>query len=172
MAGSPMWVWVARHIGKKKTYLVAATGHGLLTLAWGFMAHAPMPVAYVLAALTASCNAGWGLIVLSLLSDAIAAARTERGENRAGSYSAIWSVIEKSGIALGGTLVVGTILSASGFNAAAAKVGTPQTAYAMAGIVVAYSTLPGLAKLMAAALIWFCVKDESAPAAKAELAHG
>lgn len=160
MAGSPLWVFVARHIGKKRTYVLAASGHGLILLAWTQLTGAPIIVSWVLAGLMATCNAGWGLIVLSLLSDAIAAARTERGENRAGSYSAIWSVIEKAGIALGGTLVAGALLSASGFDAGAAKQGAAQSAEAISGIVLAYATLPGLAKLVAAALIWRFVADD------------
>jgi glycoside/pentoside/hexuronide:cation symporter, GPH family len=160
MAGSPLWVFVARHIGKKNTYLLAASGHGVILLLWAQLTEAPIAVSWALAAVMAMCNAGWGLIILSLLSDAIAAARAERGENRAGSYSAIWSIIEKAGIALGGTLVAGALLSASGFDASAARQGLAQTAGAISGIVFAYAILPGLAKLAAAALIWRFVVDE------------
>jgi len=170
MGGSPLWVFVARRIGKKQTYVLAAMGHGLVTITWGLCPHAPIWVAYVLSALLAIFNAGWGLIVLSLLSDAIAAARVEQGENRAGAYSAIWSVIEKAGIALGGTLLVGAILSASGFDAGLAKQGGVQSARAVSGIVFAYAMLPGFAKLFAAGLIWLYVKDEG-QSAQPEVAH-
>lgn len=164
MAGSPLWVMVSKRIGKKKTYVIAATGHGMVTLAWGLMADMPMPVAYAMAALMAACNAGWGTIVLSLLSDCIAEARDVHGENRAGSYSAIWSVIEKAGIALGGTLVVGAILSGWGFDSAAARAGLMQSAGAIAGTIVAYSVVPGLTKLFAALMIWRFVHEREAVA--------
>ena len=167
MAGSPLWVMVSKRIGKKQTYVLAATGHGLVTLAWGLMADVPMPVAYGMAAMMAACNAGWGTIVLSLLSDCIAEARDVHGENRAGSYSAIWSVIEKAGIALGGTLVVGAILSGWGFDSAAARAGVAQSAGAIAGTIVAYSVVPGLTKLFAALMIWRFV-HERPPAATGE----
>jgi Na+/melibiose symporter-like transporter len=153
MAGSPLWVMVAGRIGKKPTYVLAAAGHGAVTLVWGQIPHAPIEVAYLLSALMAACNAGWGTIVLSLLADSIAGARTDFGENRAGSYSAIWSAIEKVGIAFGGTLVVGALLSTFGFDAAAARAGLPQSAHAVAGIVFAFATVPGLAKLVAAVMI-------------------
>jgi len=171
MAGSPLWVGVAARIGKKNTYVLAASGHGLVVLVWGTLVHAPIWVAYGLSAVMAVCNAGWGLIVLSLLADAIAKAREEYGENRAGCYSAIWSVIEKAGIALGGTLIVGGLLSASGFDAHAAQIGAAQSATAIAGIVGAYAVWPGLAKLVAAALIWWFVDDERESAVGAA-AHG
>jgi Na+/melibiose symporter-like transporter len=154
MAGSPIWVGVAARIGKKATYVVGACGHGLVTIAWGWMADGPIVVAYVLAGLMAMFNAGWGLIVLSLLSDTIADARERWGENRAGVYSAIWSIIEKAGIALGGTLIVGALLSASGFDAVAAQKGAEQSAEAISGIVMSYAIVPGVAKLIAAAIIW------------------
>ncbi|WP_056772056.1 MFS transporter [Novosphingobium sp. Leaf2] len=159
MAATPLWVMVARRIGKTPTYVIAAAGHGLFTLVWGWFPQAPIEVAYVLAGLTAACNAGWGTIVLSLLSDSIAGARSDYGENRAGSYSAIWSVIEKAGIALGGTLVVGLILSLYGFDAGAARAGLPQSPASVAGIVMSFATVPGIAKLLAAAMIWRFVDE-------------
>lgn len=162
MAGSPLWVMVARRIGKKRTYVIAASGHGLVTLLWGQMADVPMPVAWGLAAVMAACNAGWGTIVLSLLSDCIAHARDEHGENRAGTYSAIWSVIEKAGIAFGGTLVVGALLSAWGFDATAARAGVAQSAEAIAGTIMAYSVVPGVTKLIAAFIIWRFVHEKPA----------
>lgn len=171
MAGSPLWVMVAARIGKKPTYVLAAAGHGLVTLVWGQLGAVPIEVAYVLAALMAACNAGWGTIVLSLLADCIAHARDEHDENRAGTYSAIWSIIEKAGIALGGTLVVGAILSGWGFDAAAARAGIAQSAQAVAGTVVAYSVVPGVTKLVAALVIWLFV-HEKAPALTAQVAHG
>lgn len=164
MAGSPLWVMISKRLGKKRTYVAAAAGHGLVTLVWGYLPDAPIEVAYLLAALMAACNAGWGTIVLSLLSDAIAGARLDYGENRAGSYAAIWSIIEKAGIALGGTLVVGAILSSFGFDSGAAKAGLPQSSAALAGIIVSYSTIPGVAKLIAAAIIWRFVHERPADA--------
>jgi Na+/melibiose symporter-like transporter len=162
MAGSPIWVGVAARIGKKATYVVGACGHGIITMVWGWAADAPIFVAYVLAGLMALFNSGWGLIVLSLLADTIANARAQWGENRAGVYSAIWSLIEKAGIALGGTLVIGALLSGSGFDAAAAQAGVEQSARAISGIVMCYAIIPGAAKLAAAFLIWRFVASEKA----------
>lgn len=159
MIGSPLWVLVAARIGKKATYVLAACGQAGVALLWGQVAQAPLVIAYALAAAMAVCNAGWGTIVLSLLSDCIADARDTLGENRAGTYSAIWSVIEKVGIALGGTLIAGAILSAWGFDAMAARAGEPQSASAVTGVIVAYSVIPGATKLFAALIIWLFVHE-------------
>lgn len=171
IVGSPLWVKVAGVLGKKRTYVLAATGQGAVVLVWGQMPQAPLGVAYALAALMAACNAGWGTVVLSLLSDAIAAAREDCGEKRAGAYSAIWSVIEKAGIALGGTLVVGAILSAWGFDAAAARAGLPQSPHAINGIIFAYAWASGLTKLVAAFIIWRWVHEAPAALPQPEPIH-
>lgn len=160
MISSPLWVKVAKRIGKKTTYVLAATGHGVFTLAVGLTAGVPMPVTWVLVGLLAACNAGWGTIVLAMLSDCIAAVREDQGENRAGFYSAIWSIIEKAGIALGGTLVVGAILSFYGFDALAAKAGYAQSASALLGITMCYSIVPGISKIISGALIWLFVQKD------------
>lgn len=159
MVSAPFWLQLSRKIGTKNTYLLAAIGHGIFTLLRGIYPLAPLEVAYVLVALMAACNAGWGVMVLSLLSDAIARVENETGEHRAGSYSAIWSVIEKAGIALGGTLVVGLILSIAGFDSNAASAGQVQSASAIIGVIIAYSYVPGLAKLIAALVIWKYVEE-------------
>lgn len=159
IVGSPLWVMVAGRIGKVPAYVIAAAGHGLVIFVWGLVPRAPVEVAYLLSALMAICNAGWGTVVLSLLSDCIAQAREDHDENRAGSYSAIWSAIEKAGIALGGTLIVGLLLSWFGFDSMAAKQGLPQSAEAIFGILVCYSFLPGVAKVIAAGMIWKFVRE-------------
>lgn len=161
--GSPLWVMISGRIGKVPAYVMAAAGHGLVVFVWGLIPRAPIEVAYVMSGLLAVCNAGWGTIVLSLLSDCIAQAREEFCENRAGSYSAIWSAIEKAGIALGGTLIVGLLLSWFGFDSVAARQGLPQSSGAMFGILFCYSFLPGVAKLIAAGMIWKFVREPRMP---------
>ncbi|MFK7841607.1 MAG: MFS transporter [Sphingorhabdus sp.] len=160
MVGAPTWVYVAKWLGKKRTYIFAATCHGLTLICFGMFADSPVYFAYIMVGLLALFNSGWGLIILSLLSDAIARSREERGENRAGAYSAVWSIIEKAGIAAGGTLVVGGILSYTGFDTESAKQGIAQSAEAIQGIVLSYAYLPGVAKLVAALLIWMFLPDD------------
>lgn len=168
IAGSPIWVWVARRIGKKNTYMLAACAHGLVLIIWGLFPDAPIWFAYLMAAAMALFNSGWGLIVLSMLSDVIAKSRDDRGENRAGSYSAIWMIVEKGGIAAGGTLIVGALLSGTGFDAEAAKAGMPQSAAAISGIIISYAFIPGIAKIMAAGLIWFFMPADITKRTKAQ----
>lgn len=169
MLGSPIWVWVARILGKKGTYILAACGHGTTIIIWSLFPQSPLWLVYIFNVFLALFNSGWGLIVLSMLSDVIAKSRDERGENRGGAYAAVWSIIEKAGIAAGGSLIVGTILSVYGFDADLAKQGLPQSKEAIAGIVFAFGMLPGTAKIFAALLIWkFMPSDAALAAASAE----
>ena len=154
MAGSPFWVWVSDKIGKKTTYVIAATGHGVTMILWGLSAGLPIQFSYIFAVFLALCNTGWGLIVLSMLSDVIAKYRADYKQDRAGSFSAVWMIIEKSGIAIGGTLVAGSVLSLAGFDASAAKAGIRQAEETLSGIIYAFAFIPGAAKIVAAIFIW------------------
>lgn len=165
MSGSPLWVYVARYLGKRDAYIVAAVGHAVTMFCWAFSAEAPIQLIYLYAACVGFFNTGWGLIVLSLLSDTIAQSREDRGEDRAGSFSAVWTIIEKAGIALGGTLIAGFVLSAAGFSAALAKQGGIQPASAFTGIALAYGIFPGVMKLVAAFIIWRFIPSAPSPRA-------
>jgi GPH family glycoside/pentoside/hexuronide:cation symporter len=154
MIGSPIWVAVARRIGKKNVYLVAATGHALTLLCWSLSGTAPMPLIYVYAACVGLFNTGWGLIILSLLADTISRSREESGEDRAGSFSAVWTIIEKAGIAFGGTLLAGTVLSAFGFSASLARQGIAQSDGALMGVSLAFGLIPAALKMLAAFIVW------------------
>jgi len=170
MLGAPLWVWVARWLGKKRTYIFAASGHGLTIIVWSMFPQSPLWLVYIFNVFLALFNSGWGLIVLSILSDVIAKSRDERGENRAGAYSAVWSIIEKSGIAAGGSLIVGSILSFYGFDAELARRGLAQSPEAISGIIFAFGVLPGSAKILAALLIWkFLPGDAELAAASAKI---
>lgn len=154
MLGSPIWVFVARHIGKKNVYLLAASGHALTLICWSASSHAPMTLIYLYAACVGLFNTGWGLIILSLLADTIARSRQELGEDRAGSFSAVWTIIEKAGIAFGGTLLAGSVLSAFGFSASLAKQGIAQPESALAGVALTFGLLPAVLKLTAVFIVW------------------
>lgn len=153
IAGSPIWVYLSRRLGKKTTYVVAAGLHSVVQAAWGLSAGAPMALIYGYAALIGLFNAGWGIMSLSMLSDIIARAKLDTGRDQAGSFAALWALAEKIGIALGGALIAGLILSASGFTAAKAYGGVlpPQ---ALVGIALVFSLGPSLINLAVSLTFW------------------
>ncbi|MEQ5805839.1 MFS transporter [Alteromonas sp. NFXS44] len=160
MFASPFWVAVAKVLGKKGTFVCAAIAHSLVLFTWGTFTNLPPWTDFIFGFLIALFNSGWGLIFLSLLSDTIASSRENKGENRAGIYSAVWSIIEKAGIAAGGTLIIGLLLSLSGFDAAAAKQGLEQSQEAITGIIYSFTFIPGAAKVCSALIILFFFAQE------------
>jgi Na+/melibiose symporter-like transporter len=141
MVCSPLWVYVSRRLTPKRTFVLAASLHAAVELAWGCSAAAPMPVIYVYAALVGLFNTGWGLMSLTMLSDIIAKARAETGRDQAGAFAALWTLSEKIGIALGGTLIAGLLLSATGFTVAQGH-GAPMHRAAHVGIAMVFALVP------------------------------
>lgn len=157
MAVSPLWVAAAKVLGKRNAYLVGALGHVITLIVWSNAGAGPIWVTYVCSGCVGLFNSGWGLIALSLLTDAMAQARAETGRDTAGSFAAIWSIIEKAGIALGGTLIASSILAIGGFDSAAAKRGIAQSAEAIDAIRYAFGIVPAALMCIAALIIWRCV---------------
>ncbi|WP_170065976.1 MFS transporter [Novosphingobium guangzhouense] len=157
MVVSPLWVALAKVLGKRNAYLVGALGHVITLIVWSNAGTGPIWVTYVCSACIGLFNSGWGLIALSLLTDAMAQARVETGRDTAGSFAAIWSIIEKAGIALGGTLVASSILAVGGFDSSAAKCGIAQSAEAVDAIRYAFGIVPAALMCIAALIIWRCV---------------
>ncbi|MFV3126638.1 MFS transporter [Niveispirillum sp. KHB5.9] len=147
IVAQPMWVALARKVGKKPVYVASAIGYALTYIIWSVNAGAGTGVAYGLCFIAAIFNSGWALLSFSMMSDIA-------GEDRAhaGLYSAAWIAVDKIGFALGGTLLVGIVLSSFGFDVARSMAGLPQEPRALTGVMLAFGVLPGLFNLTAAAL--------------------
>ncbi len=147
IVAQPLWVALARRVGKKPVYILSAIGYAATYLVWSQCAGAGTVAAYGLCFTAAFFNSGWALLSFSMMSDIA-------GEDRAhaGLYSAAWIAVDKIGFALGGTLLVGLVLSGFGFDAAAAMTGGAQPQSALTGVMLAFGVLPGLFNLTAAAL--------------------
>ena len=96
----------------------------------------------------------------SLLSDVIEHAREISGASRAGFFSALFTIIDKVGFALGGTLLVGLVLEFTGFVA-----GQPtQSKDALSGITFGFALLPAFFNVLSMAPLLFVYPREK-PAA-------
>jgi GPH family glycoside/pentoside/hexuronide:cation symporter len=146
IAAQPLWVFVARRAGKQATYVAASIFYGIVMGAWGLTAPYRIEFSYIFAALLGVSNSGWTLLGYSMIADIA-------GEKRAGLYSSVWIAADKIGFALGGTLLVGLVLSAFGFDSARAMAGMPQPQHALYGVKLAFSTCP-LVLSVAAAVVF------------------
>jgi Na+/melibiose symporter-like transporter len=151
---SPIWVLVAKRIGKRRTFVLAAVLNGVTQLVWSQSGGAPLGVIYAYSVGIGVFNAGWGIMSLAMLADIIAEAKRETGRDRAGSFSALWSLSEKIGLALGGTLLAGVILGAFGFHHSNAHAAAPLPK-TLIGIALVFAVLPGVVNL-ACAIIYGC----------------
>ncbi|MBB6253102.1 MFS transporter [Nitrospirillum iridis] len=149
VAAQPAWVALARRIGKKPVYILAAAGYGVAYLGWSMSAGAGTVVAYAFSFAAAIFNSGWTLLGFSMMSDVAG-----DDQAHAGLYSAAWIAVDKVGFALGGTLLVGIVLSGFGFDAARAVSGQPQTDLALTGVMLAFGVVPALLNLSSAVLFW------------------
>ncbi len=141
----PMWVKLSTRFGKVPIYVAAALVHALAHIGFGLSTYGGIPMLYAFAVVLGIGNSGWSMIGASLLTDIA-------GEGKAGLYSAVWVALDKIGFALGGALIIGLILSAFGFDSAAAMAGLPQSERAMLGILLAFSILPAACNMVAAAI--------------------
>ena len=149
IVAQPLWVKVAASLGKRRTYILATVQFLLGYAAWGMSARWGPGASYFFAFFTAIGNSGWAMLGFSMVSDIAG-----EDEDFAGLYSAAWIAIDKIAFALGGTLLVGLILSAFGFDSARAAAGLSQPASALTGIVVAFAVVPVALNIISALILW------------------
>ena len=174
-ASQPAWLGLSRRLGKRATFVVAATGFALVMLSWFWVqpGGAPLLSLPLIGALGAQellviargmgigvFNAGFILMVFSMLTDAVNAGKAVDDAVDEGLLSGIFSAIEKLGFAVG-PLIAGFTLSLSGFQSSMTGM-AHQSPAALRGIVLAYSALP--AGLVAAAIAFFLLARSRAAA--------
>jgi GPH family glycoside/pentoside/hexuronide:cation symporter len=152
LAAQPVWVKLSARYGKKRCYIAAALIHALAHLGWAAATWGGLPFLYGFALLLGIGNSGWALLGFSMLADLA-------GEGKAGLYSAVFIALDKIAFALGGALIIGLILAAFNFDSAAAATGGPQPASALTGILLAFSIMPALCNILAAAIFAQWGKD-------------
>jgi Na+/melibiose symporter-like transporter len=156
--GQPIWLALSKRIGKHPTYLIATAGYGLSLGAWALLnASSPIAASYLAAASLAVFNSGWALASYSMLGDIIAEDAAHNGRDRGGVFSSLWIAADKIGFALGGTLLVGLLLSAFNFDSAKAVIGAPQAESAQLGIAIAFGFAPFA--LNGLAFVWFLLAN-------------
>jgi GPH family glycoside/pentoside/hexuronide:cation symporter len=145
----PGWVYLARKFGKKSVFVGAGLFYGAVLAAWSFLGPLGLGISYGFALLLGVSNSGWTLLGYSMVADIT-------GDGKAGLYSAVWIAADKIGFALGGTLLVGLVLSSFGFDASRAMAGLAQAPSALTGVKLAFGVLPGCLSVVSAGIfaIW------------------
>ncbi|MBB5687728.1 MFS transporter [Sphingobium boeckii] len=161
MISQPIWLLLSRKYGKTPCFIGATVAWCLLTLTW-LMVHPGGPVLVHLplwGALSVQeagvllrgfiiglTNAGFILLILSMMTDTIDQERRLTGQANEGVFSGIFSATEKLSFAIG-PLIAGFVLSTAGFQSSTHGV-IAQSQGAVTGILLLYSVIPaGIAML-------------------------
>ncbi len=144
----PLWAWVGHRHGKRVGYLASSLVFmgGALTLLMASLV--PSGAVLGMVALCGIGYAGMQMFPLAMLPDTIAADSASTGQQRAGSFTGVWTAGETIGFAVGPALVL-LMLAVTGFVSSSDGTAV-QPASAEAGVLLAFSVLP--AALVAASL--------------------
>ncbi|MFD4603285.1 MFS transporter [Streptomyces sp. NPDC058464] len=156
---TPLWVLVARRLGKQRSLLVAQAAFvaGSLVLALGAAAGLPLLIAAV--AVLGVAFAAMQLMPLSMVPDVIAAGPA--GTASAGSYTGVWTAAEATGGALG-PYVYSACLGVGGFVASTAGEHTAQSPGALAAVRYGFTLVPAVLMTIAIVLQRRYTLDEHA----------
>lgn len=143
IVAQPLWVALAKRLGKKRVYVIASLLYAVTMIAWGLTGTTWIGLSYFFAVLLGLSNSGFSLMGFSMVSDLGA-------DGKAGLYSSVWVAADKIGFAFGGTLLTGLVLASFGFDAGRAVAGLAQPPSALIGTLFGFAIIPGLASAAAA----------------------
>jgi len=150
LTSTPALLWLSRRIGKRGGYAVSAATTGIAALSWA-LAHPGEPTwALVLRGyLLGIAFAGNVMFAMSMLADTMELDQHKTGLRREGTYSALYSFVEKLASSLG-PLVLGGALSLAGFDPSSPPAAaTPEVRQAvLLGIAYVPATMAVLAVLI------------------------
>ncbi len=137
---TPVWIWIARRMGKRETYFMGMGITATMTLPILFI-----PEGYVALLVTVLLLAGIGdaanqLASNSMVPDTVEVDELQSGERREGIIYGAWTFCLKLGMALGAFLV-SLSLSFFGFSGGSGAEGV-QSQEALTGIRMTYSLVP------------------------------
>lgn len=146
-AGLPLWVRLARAIGKARAWLAAM----LLSIAafvWAFFLEPGSAAAYLAICVMSGAGLGADLALPpSLLADVIDEDEARGAGRREGAYFGLWSLTTKLNLALAAGIAL-PLLQAYGYAPRAQN--APQALFVLAAV---YALLPCVLKAMAAAVL-------------------
>ncbi len=152
MAAMPLWVLLARRLGKATMAVAAALVFGGALAALAVVGqHSPALLLFGLCALAGVGFAGTQLLPFSLLTDVIEADTQRSGLRREGSFTGLFIAGEKAGLAAG-PMVTAAVLTFRGFVSSTGGAAV-QPASAVTGVAWAFTLVPAAFVLLGAAVL-------------------
>ncbi len=135
VAFTPMWVWISRHVGKKKLWLFSMAATCVAYYAMFFIADSSFMLLWFILLLL-GLGGGCGAVVApSITADVIDYDEYLTGERKEGAYLAVWNLVRKSAGALT-PIAAGVALQYTGYEPNAEQSEATKTAMlALIGIL-------------------------------------
>ncbi|WP_075214668.1 MFS transporter [Mongoliimonas terrestris] len=149
VAGVPLWLAVARRIGKHRAWCVAMIGASAVFALVPLLGPGDVGLFLGVCVLTGIALGADLVLPASIQADVVDVDTAESGEQRTGTYVAAWGLATKAALAL----AVGIsfpILNAAGFDAT----GETTTAAGLQALALLYAAVPVLMKAAAIWLMW------------------
>ena len=145
---APLLVKFSKVHGKRAAYFVASTIYVLYCFSWLLAApHEPIWAIVVRGLIVGVAATGNVLLAMSMLTDIINYDAGQTGQRREGSYTAVYTFVEKLTGAMG-PLLVGTMLSLAGFDNKLPP-DVPQSGDVTSALLLTTAVLPGVLGLVA-----------------------
>jgi Na+/melibiose symporter-like transporter len=146
----PLWMWLAKRIGKHKALAIGAGGMALLSAPIPLIPH-DQPWLYAACIIVRGASGGaLALLVGAMLADVVDLDKVRTGRERTALYYGMAGTISKVGVAVG--ILVGTALpSAFGFEPSAVE----NSDRALFALLATYAWIPMVIMACAAPFFWF-----------------
>jgi len=149
----PLWAFVGHRLGKRRGFLISSALFMAGLLLSLLAARLPLAVALLLICVTSVGYAGMQMFPLAMLPDTISDDAARTGEQRAGSFTGVWTAGETAAFAIGPALVL-LLLAVTGYISTTAGQVVEQPALAITGVQLAFSVLPVVLVALSLPLIW------------------
>jgi len=156
----PIWVKVAKKIGKRPAYLLATATLGLLYLSWYWTdANISMTAIWVRGAINGVAASGTALLSIAMLPDVMEYDFRRTGLRREGVFSSVYTILEKLGYALGAG-VIGIYLAYEHYIPTMQGKLVTQPHSAIIALYGGASLIPAGLVVISLILMWFYPLDE------------
>jgi Na+/melibiose symporter-like transporter len=139
----PLWSYVGRRFGKRRSLIAGSLlfgGFGVFMVAAPAL---PPVVIYLIAAVVGVGYAGQQVFAMAMLPDCIAVDTERSGRRQAGVFSGLWTAGETFGLALGPG-VYALILQLFGYVSSSTGVAAVQDDTAKLGVLLGFTVVPAL----------------------------
>lgn len=144
LLGMPLWLWLAKHIGKKRCLLISMIASAM-AFVWAFTLGAGDATAfYIVCTLSGLCLGADMAMPPALLGDLL----KREGHSATGAFFGVWNMVWKLTFALAAGVVL-PALAWAGYDPS----GDTSTA-ALGALSFAYALAPSIIKCVAALLLW------------------